>query len=79
MRDVLSGRYRVQEVFFNICQQKHGWYYEHARDRSQRNMEKNVVLEVSKIQSGEEGQEQEENSSTLIKFIMTSKGILKVF
>ena len=22
MRDVLSGRYRVQEVFFNICQQK---------------------------------------------------------
>ena len=75
---MLSGRYRVQEVFCNICQQKLGWYYEYAFDRSQRKMETKIALEVSKIRSGEEEQEQVEVSNTLIEFILTSKGTLEV-
>jgi hypothetical protein len=42
-------------------------------------MEKKVVLEVSNIRSGEEEQEQKEVSSNLIKYFMTSEGVLKVF
>ena len=74
-----SGRYRVKEVFCNTCQKRLGWFYEYAYERSQRNMEKKVVLEVSNIRSGEEEQEQEEVSNNLIKYVMTSEGILKVF
>ena len=47
-----SGQFRVQDVICNSCLCQLGWFYEYAFDRSQRFLEKKIVLEHAKIQRG---------------------------
>ena len=78
IRDMTSGRYRVQEVYCNICQERLGWYYEHAFDRSQKNKEKKIVLEVAHIRSGDEIPMHGNVYNGKLTYVMTSEGTLRL-
>ena len=73
-----SGRYRVQDVFCNNCNEILGWFYEHAFDRSQRRKEQKTVLEVAKIRRVEEKKENGDIFSDTKCYMMTSTGVLEV-
>ena len=53
-RHLRSGRYITSDVLCKVCRQVLGWYYEHAFDRSQKEKEGKVCLELTKLRSGDE-------------------------
>ena len=78
-RHLRSGRYITSDVICKVCRQVLGWYYEHAFDRSQKEKEGKVCLELTKLRSGSEQVEEniEINSGNYINFFLTSNGKLK--
>ena len=70
-----SGLYIILDVLCKGCREVLGWYYEYAFDPSQWEKQGKVVIEMSKLRSGDEEEAIIENRRN---FFLTSQGKLEV-